>query len=332
VNVIVMIEGREAIPVRAIPWLTNWETMSPDAVALALAWDEHFFRFAGLQAHRIEGESIRPIRAIWWENIASHNLNALSDSIRATEITHETGLRAWRRESLEELPAGVFVWKDEFETLHGRRYGPEGMSFLTESGDVMTENEQEGRVRLGFDPFISDPEIGRLVMEGFEPKTAAPTPEKSPAGGDDGASKPNARLAMMLRKMNSAEYQQALATAEAAVSNAGKTPEDADQNHKALRGDYFGDVERPAVQQAAPANPLQRFLAQEAAILNAIKQAGHNPLALPENEPGKAGVKSEIRKTLKGNSLFIGSTVFDKAWERLQGSGEIVAIPRRVSP
>jgi len=35
-NVVVVIEGREAIPVRAIPLLTYWETMSSDALVMAL--------------------------------------------------------------------------------------------------------------------------------------------------------------------------------------------------------------------------------------------------------------------------------------------------------
>lgn len=173
-----MIEGREAIPVRAIPLLTNRETMSADAVALALAWDEHFFRFRGLQAYRLEGENLRPVPATWWENIAYRNLKALSDSIRATEITHETGLQEWRRESLRVLPAGTFVWKDEFEPLHVRRYRPGGMAFLAKSGHVMAQDEQERRVTLDFDPFIPDPEIGRLVMDGFEPMTMASANDK----------------------------------------------------------------------------------------------------------------------------------------------------------
>ncbi|CAN5873254.1 hypothetical protein BH11PSE12_BH11PSE12_20480 [soil metagenome] len=75
--------------------------------------------------------------------------------------------------------------------------------------------------------------------------------------------------------------------------------------------------------QAAPAKPLQRTLAQDTAILTAIKQAGYDPLALPKNEPGKPGVKSEIRDALNGNSLFVGTTVFRRAWERLRQFGDI---------
>jgi hypothetical protein len=75
--------------------------------------------------------------------------------------------------------------------------------------------------------------------------------------------------------------------------------------------------------QAATPKPVSRAAAQDAAILAAIADAGHNPLELPANKPGKPGVSSAVRKALKGNSLFVGSTVFGKAWERLSKAGDI---------
>ena len=79
----------------------------------------------------------------------------------------------------------------------------------------------------------------------------------------------------------------------------------------------------PQAATPAPAKPLQRGSAQDAMILTAIRKAGHNPLALPVNEPGKAGVKAEIRNALRNEKLLTGSTVFDKAWERLRKQGDI---------
>jgi hypothetical protein len=98
------------------------------------------------------------------------------------------------------------------------------------------------------------------------------------------------------------------------------------------------------VPQAAPvitgietAKPLQRCAAQEAAILAAIRKAGHDPLAMPARDSGKAGVKAGMRAALEGvNTLFPkGSRVFDKAWERLLQQGGIVncpTLPGGVSP
>lgn len=73
------------------------------------------------------------------------------------------------------------------------------------------------------------------------------------------------------------------------------------------------------------AKPLQRFAAQEATILAALRAAGHDPLMLRKNLPGKPGVKAEIRAALVGmNDLFQkGGTTFDKTWERLRLRGGI---------
>ncbi len=71
-------------------------------------------------------------------------------------------------------------------------------------------------------------------------------------------------------------------------------------------------------------NPIQRFTAQETAILNTIKTKGYEALSLPKNIRGKDGVKKLIRDATASNGLFPSrSTVFDKAWERLRKSGEI---------
>ncbi len=77
------------------------------------------------------------------------------------------------------------------------------------------------------------------------------------------------------------------------------------------------------VAESAPAIPMQRSAAQDAAILAAIRSAGHDPQRLPVNETGKSGVKAAIREVLIRDRLFVGVTVFDKAWERLRKQSEI---------
>ena len=68
---------------------------------------------------------------------------------------------------------------------------------------------------------------------------------------------------------------------------------------------------------------MQRSAAQDAVILAAIRSAGHNPQMLPVNESGKPGVKATIRTALGGEALFVGATVFEKAWDRLRRQGDI---------
>lgn len=172
-SAIIQINGREAVPVRAIPFLTNWGTMSPDAVAQALAWNEHFYKFHGLSAYRIESTGIKEIPPTWWENFACVDLAALDAELKREEdagiITSEKGLQQWRRSALQILPSGVFVWKDEFEPLHVAKYGVDGTTYLsdkTKSGE-MPKEEHARRVTLDYSPFIADSETRQLVMEGF---------------------------------------------------------------------------------------------------------------------------------------------------------------------
>ncbi|WP_321821895.1 MULTISPECIES: hypothetical protein [unclassified Burkholderia] len=80
---------------------------------------------------------------------------------------------------------------------------------------------------------------------------------------------------------------------------------------------------RPHAESAQPADPAMKPLArqrhQENEILRVIRDLGHNPVSLPKQTPGKAGVKSAVRALLPE---FTGS-VFDKAWDRLRRDGEI---------
>ena len=76
--------------------------------------------------------------------------------------------------------------------------------------------------------------------------------------------------------------------------------------------------------KAGHEKPLQRTAAQDYAILSEIKKQGFDPMALPRNPDGKPGVKAAIRTALLKHSLFTGSTVFDKAWERLAARADIV--------
>ena len=81
-----------------------------------------------------------------------------------------------------------------------------------------------------------------------------------------------------------------------------------------------------AEEKATTRPPQPRRAAQDAVILDAIRNAGHDPLALPINERGRPGVKAGIRAGLVGvNSLFPkNGNVFKKAWERLREHGDIV--------
>jgi hypothetical protein len=76
--------------------------------------------------------------------------------------------------------------------------------------------------------------------------------------------------------------------------------------------------------------PIQRQQAQEDIILNCLKCMKIDPLNFPKNQDGKKGFKAAVRMKLQGNPLFVGATIFDKAWERMLKNGSIVI--KQVSP
>lgn len=167
-NVVVVIDGKDAIPVRAIPYLTNFETISLDAIAMVFAKDKFFDAYREMVAYIKEGASVRVIEATWWENVACRQFKALSDLIGAEGITHETGLQEWRIKSLDVIPAGTFVWKDEFVLLHDQMYGRYGIRFLNSDGQFLPRDEQFTRTKLNFSPFVPDIDIQKKLLDGFE--------------------------------------------------------------------------------------------------------------------------------------------------------------------
>jgi len=169
-NVVILINDREAIPVRAIPLLTYWEVLSPDDLAAALTGEDDFNQsFESLLAHQLlDGGTSKPVAKSFWANFVVRELAAVSERIQHSEVSHEDGYDQWRRESLVTLPAGVFVWRDEFEECFWRKFGPDGeMTWI--SGDERAPRNES--IQLDFDPFIPSIELQGVVMEGFSPAT-----------------------------------------------------------------------------------------------------------------------------------------------------------------
>lgn len=168
-KVLVSIGGREAIPIRAIPFLTNWEVLSPDVIAEVLAGESDYFRaFLGLRAYRMEKGHAKVIAPSFWENCVLRDLRALSDRTRRKEVTHEDGYSHWRSESFLMLPAGAFVWRDEFESRFWKMYGPDGETVAQANTDgelVFLPRHKD--IKLDFEPFIPTASVASLVMEGL---------------------------------------------------------------------------------------------------------------------------------------------------------------------
>lgn len=179
-NVIIQINGREAIPIRALPFLSDRKTMSPDVVARALAGTEQNGRFLGLRAHRVEHGVVTPIAERWWQTGPCQKLDALSASISAEECPgehetedeyqnrHDRELAKWREKSPGLLPAGAFVFKDEFEQLYRNEFKFGYYHVKGDDGEWLSEPNHNKRIALDYSPFVDDPATATLVMAGFD--------------------------------------------------------------------------------------------------------------------------------------------------------------------
>ena len=150
------INGREAIPVRAIPFVTGW-SMSPDMVASTLAHTDLFTRLRGIAAYHFDSNGeFAPMLPKEWDGVEAE-LQAFSDTLKATEIVDFESYPTWLRQSIPLLPAGVFVWKDEFISAFARAYSNERLAIL---------DERTGDRELNWTPLIPQA-LREVVVEGF---------------------------------------------------------------------------------------------------------------------------------------------------------------------
>lgn len=155
-SVVISIKGREAIPVRAIPFVTGW-SMSPDMVASTLAHTDLFTKLRGIAAYHLAGnDEPAPMLPKEWDGVEAE-LQVLTDTLKAKESVDFESYPTWRRESILLLPAGVFVWKDEFNAEFSKTFSPERRWIM---------DERPGDRDLNWTPLIPQT-LREVVVEGF---------------------------------------------------------------------------------------------------------------------------------------------------------------------
>jgi hypothetical protein len=114
----VVIRGREALPVRAIPYITVG-MIGPDEVAQTLAGkaDPAEAQFGDAPAYHVRGGAPVPMLPKEWDAVV-RRLDAFKSELRAKYPSKDYDARrgsSWEDQAALLLPAGVFVWRDEFE-------------------------------------------------------------------------------------------------------------------------------------------------------------------------------------------------------------------------
>jgi len=156
-NVVIDIEGREAIPIRALPWLTSWEFCAQDVVE-ALAHYSKYETFQFVEAFRFEDDEPRPIARRDWER----SLQAIEEVIQANYPRQK-----WEDEATRILPAGSWVWRDEWErAFNASAWGPDDLEKVAE---IQADNDDAKDRLIDLAPNVPH-NLKGVVLEGFEPQ------------------------------------------------------------------------------------------------------------------------------------------------------------------
>ncbi len=114
-NLISQIAGRDALPIRAIPYVTGG-AVAADMVARELAGrvGAPFPVLPNLVAYQLHNDELIKVLPNEWDRYVT-KFAGLTDDLKSQFATYDQGCAAWDESSVSELPPGVFVWVDEFE-------------------------------------------------------------------------------------------------------------------------------------------------------------------------------------------------------------------------
>ena len=156
-NVILIIDGREAIPIRALPYVTGW-TMSPDVVAKTFAHADHWTtKLMNMHAFHFSNHNYAAMLPKEWDGVLA-DLVSLSNMLQMDEELEGGNYSAWRRDSIPLLPPACFMWKDEFEKAFKQAYSKEKLFLM---------DERVGDRDLNFSPLVPET-LQDKVMQGFD--------------------------------------------------------------------------------------------------------------------------------------------------------------------
>jgi hypothetical protein len=149
------IDGREALPVRAISYVAGRRFLSPDEVAKHLARQvgAPFARLRNTTAFHLSEQSPISVLPKEWDEIVTR-FDALESKLKRVQPNENEGYEEWQGQSTPLLPSGVFVWCDEFEK-----------DFRLDIERIAPEYRREGDDILNYSPMLSD-EQRKMILEG----------------------------------------------------------------------------------------------------------------------------------------------------------------------
>ncbi|MDR1648181.1 MAG: hypothetical protein LBR88_09145, partial [Zoogloeaceae bacterium] len=161
---IVLIHGREALPVRAIPLIASFPA---DDVALSFARKQTGFeRLGNLVAHHLAADgSIGDLLPREWDRVED-SLAALTLELETKDPGRVLARPEWTIRSVLCLPAGVFVWRDEFEAAYAANLGR----------GLFMRGQRPGERDINYIAWVP-PELSAAIFEGLPAFAVKPKPE-----------------------------------------------------------------------------------------------------------------------------------------------------------
>lgn len=196
---------RDALPVRAIPYVTGWQEhygIEPQTIAKRLKPLEgaDFTKWDILAHKLVNGKPVAVKRSEWRvvENRAASYSKRLHKQF-PRDINGKVcvvGLAEWQSKSAEKLPQGVFVWFDEFKNAYCNYYKFQEV--------ILPEPDPA--------PLLLSMQTKKMVLEGFEQAMlAAPEVTLGVSANDN---ERGAKLNAMLDRMNDPAYRRDLELVE----------------------------------------------------------------------------------------------------------------------
>lgn len=188
-NLVVTINGRDAVPVRALCFVDDLKRLSPDLVAQAAAGEDHYEGTWRLPTYHLSEGRTTELKASQWA-YCCRRLKSISSRLKSTWRGADSW-DLWRSEATPVLPAGVFVWLDEFREWYGRTRPwkvkkaplllahPEGDEHHDSALKEVLESMERPWDVVGDDLSLVQPTLSEsdycMAMEGFPLAPALPT-------------------------------------------------------------------------------------------------------------------------------------------------------------
>ena len=218
-QVTLTIDGRMAIPVRAIPFVTGFE-LSPDELAELASAPTTLSRYVGSAVLEFENrqrlatftlDAASGYRAMTprdWE-FSKVEIQCLGQKLKAAERDEGENWAEWRRLAITALPHACFVWLDDFAEWHQQNRPhcmprkPENlrdgefMELLANGPSPDMDDEVIDRIELA--PFIPR-EFESLIVEGFEAIPTEPDSESTFGETTDSNEQSSAPIGLFVTK------------------------------------------------------------------------------------------------------------------------------------